>query len=60
MKRFIVYAEEIKKLYIEVDADNKTDAYLKALKSKNFQFEYVDEYDPKFIILASNIHEAVV
>ena len=60
MKRFIVYAEEIKKLYIEVDADNKTDAYLKALKSKDYQFEYVDEYEPQFIILASNISEVVV
>ncbi len=34
MKKYKVYAENIEKLYIVVEADNITDAYLKAYKAK--------------------------
>lgn len=57
MKRYIVYAEEIKKLYIEIEAENKSEAYLKALKKKDYEFEFVEDEEPKFIILANNVSE---
>lgn len=56
MKKFKVYAENIEKLYIVVDADNITDAYLKAFKSKQKDFNYTYELDT-FRVLANNVEE---
>lgn len=56
MKKYKVYAENIEKLYIVVDADNITDAYLKAFKSKQKDFNYTYELDT-FRVLASNVEE---
>lgn len=56
MKKFKVYAENIEKLYIVVDADNITDAYLKAYKAKQKEFNYTYELDT-FRVLANNVEE---
>ncbi len=45
MKKYKVYAENIEKLYIVVEADNITDAYLKAFKAKQKNFNYTYELD---------------
>ena len=57
-KRYVVYAEEIVKKSIVVEAENKTDAYLKALKEPRGLFR--DEGYKKFITLANDITEIVV
>ena len=56
MKKYKVYAENIEKLYIVVEADNITDAYLKAFKSKQKDFNYTYELDT-FRVLANNVEE---
>jgi len=54
MKKYKVYAENIEKLYIVVEADNITDAYLKAFKAKQKNFNYTYELDT-FRVLANNV-----
>ena len=55
MKTYIVHAEEVTKKVTLIDADNKTDAYLKALKLPRGAFNYTGFQS--FHVLASNLEE---
>jgi hypothetical protein len=55
---YVVYAEEITKKSIVVEADNITDAYLKASKTPHGLFR--EEGYKSFHILASDIKRIVV
>ena len=56
MKKFRVEAETISKFYTLVDAENITDAYLKAIKSTQSDFKPSFQED-KWHVLANNIIE---
>jgi len=58
MKNYVVYAEEITKKSIVVEADNITDAYLKATKSPKGLFR--EEGYKSFHVLASDIKQIMV
>jgi hypothetical protein len=56
MKTFRVEAETISKFYTLVDAENITDAYLKAIKSTQSDFKPSFQED-QWLVLANNIIE---
>ncbi len=56
MKKFRVEAETISKFYTLVDAENITDAYLKAIKSTQSDFKPSFQED-QWHVLANNIIE---
>jgi hypothetical protein len=56
MKKYKVYAENIEKLYIVVEAENITDAYLQATKLTQSSFSPSFEVD-QWHVLANNIIE---
>jgi hypothetical protein len=58
MKTFVVHAEEITKKSVVVEAENITDAYLKATKMPQGLFS--NDGFKTFHVLASDIREVVV